>query len=393
MTNKFCSAEEAMKCIQDGDVVVVTGFVNQHNPNTLLKAINDCDATQLHYWSTTGIVGSGVLDTSKFAKATASHFGLTKNFQQAISEGSVDYEIIPQGIMTKLLSQGGYGHKLTTVGKGSFLDKSNSNFTTFDAPDNFDVALIKGIGLTKQGNIVLPELQTDQVNAYISCDKVLVEVPNIVLEDCSKNKILPKVYVDHLVISGLGKEEKNNSEKIVKIIPEHTQNYVKRVVEYLPEQCEHVLLGIGLPEACADYLPKGVKQVVECGIIANSVNGGVDFGTTDDPDAEYYPHEEMFNQIENGSLDCAILGVGEFDQDGNVNVHDFGESITGVGGFLDIVQGTDNIIFCGKESKLVDNVSSITFNGYYYRNKKVYYFTEKSVYILGEDGKLQSLTK
>lgn len=100
-------------------------------------------------------------------------------------------------------------------------------------------------------------------------------------------------------------------------------------------------------------------------------------------------HNDMFDMIDGGGLDIAILGLAQVDKCGNVNVSKFGQRLIGPGGFIDITQGTKKVIFCGnfmaaseseicdgklvikKEGttkKFVKQVEQITFSGKYMRS-------------------------
>jgi len=93
---------------------------------------------------------------------------------------------------------------------------------------------------------------------------------------------------------------------------------------------------------------------------------------------------EVFDMYEGGCPDFSILSFGELDAQGNVNVSRFGPMMPGSGGFINIVHGVRNLMFCGtlttsgldlqlgngqlriaKEGRIrrfVDRVEQITFN-------------------------------
>ena len=127
------------------------------------------------------------------------------------------------------------------------------------------------------------------------------------------------------------------------------------------------------------------------------------FGSAYNPEA-IIDHGSAFDLINGGGLDITILGLGECDQYGNVNVSKFGKKLIGPGGFIDITQSTNKVVFCGTftgKSKLavgdgkltiveegtvkkfVDNVQQITFSGKYARpDQEVLYVTERCVFKL-----------
>ena len=104
------------------------------------------------------------------------------------------------------------------------------------------------------------------------------------------------------------------------------------------------------------------------------------------------------------------MGFGEFDQWGNVNVSRLGGLTVGPGGFIDIAQNAEKVIFCGSFQakgtklafgdgqlivenqgsiqKLVNQVDQITFSGQQAsaQGQEVLYVTERAVFRLSEDG-------
>jgi acyl CoA:acetate/3-ketoacid CoA transferase len=119
---------------------------------------------------------------------------------------------------------------------------------------------------------------------------------------------------------------------------------------------------------------------------------------------------EVFDFYEGGGPDYSILSFGEMDAEGNVNVSRFGRMLTGSGGFINIVHGVRNLIFCGtlttggldlrfgdgvleivKEGRVrrfVPKVEQITFNARraLARGHKVSVVTERALFAVDRDG-------
>ena len=117
----------------------------------------------------------------------------------------------------------------------------------------------------------------------------------------------------------------------------------------------------------------------------------------------------MFDMIDGGGLDMTCLGIGEADEEGNINVSKFGPRLTGPGGFINITQATPKVVFCGtfmgkaklafEDGKLVlvqegtikkfrKKVEQITFAGKYKKpTQDILYVTERCVFKL-IDGKM-----
>jgi len=102
--------------------------------------------------------------------------------------------------------------------------------------------------------------------------------------------------------------------------------------------------------------------------------------------------------------------MAQIDPDGNINVSRFGSQLPGCGGFINITQNADTVVFCGTlttngleldvgngelaieregdQPKFLESVEQITFSGEYAReiDQPVRYVTERAVFDLREDG-------
>lgn len=174
-----------------------------------------------------------------------------------------------------------------------------------------------------------------------------------------------------------------------------------------------VNLGVGMSADVANVVAEeghsdDITMMTESGMIGGVPAALPNFGSAYNPEATL-DHGSTFDIIDGGGLDITILGLGECDQYGNVNVSKFGPRLTGPGGFIDISQSTNKVVFCGTftgKSKLavgdgkltivqegtikkfVKDVEQITFSGKYARpDQEVMYVTERCVFKL-IDGKM-----
>lgn len=171
-------------------------------------------------------------------------------------------------------------------------------------------------------------------------------------------------------------------------------------------------VGFGIPDGVIDVAREQgvagqVTSTIEHGQFGGVPAGGLDFGAVYNPDA-ILETGHMFDFYHGRGVDQTFLGFLEIDRAGNVNVSRLASRIIGVGGFIDIVQKADKVVFCGTLSiraktrvkdgqltylshgapKVVDTVSQVTFSAEYARRigQKVLYVTESAVFRLARDG-------
>jgi len=174
-----------------------------------------------------------------------------------------------------------------------------------------------------------------------------------------------------------------------------------------------VNLGVGMAADVANILNEEgfidhVTTVCESGMIGGVPQPLPNFGSAFNPECTL-AHGEIFDYLHSGALDMTCLGLGECDEDGNVNVSKFGPRLTGPGGFIDITSATSKVVFCGTFmgkaklafgdgkmqilqegtiKKFVKNVEQISFSGKYKKpTQDVLYVTERCVFEL-IDGKM-----
>jgi propionate CoA-transferase len=462
------TAAEAVALIPDGATVAVGGFVGAAHPELLTKALEERFLTTgtprdltLYYCAGQGDRESRGLNhlahPGLVKRVIGGHWNLVPKLGRMALANEIEAYNLPQGVLSVLLRETAARRAgvFTKVGLHTFMDPRHSggrlNARTTEPlvelieldgeewlryrPIPIDVALIRASVADRRGNLCLacegiigdslPMAQAAHNNGGI----VIAQVQDIVgcLTDPQSVRI-PGILVDAVVPSGGEGHDQTFAVEFdesfvtaslelaeLPAMPPNARRLIgERALQEIPRG-SIVNLGIGVPEAVAAVAAESgvlrhITLTVEAGPTGGVPAGGLSFGCSHHPEA-IIDQPAQFDFYDGGGLDVAVLGAGEIDRQGNVNVASLEGRFAGVGGFTNISACARRVIFCctftagglaveiaangalkvqreGKHRKFVQQVSHICFHGpsALQRGQQVLYITERAVFELTAEG-------
>src|ERR687883_1951025 len=166
MNKVVASADEAIRDLHDGAVIMSGGFGLCGNPENLIKAIHRKGAKNLTIISNncgTTDKGLGVLLQSRqVRKMVASYVGENKEFERQFLAGELEVELNPQGTLAERIRAGGagIGGFFTPPGVGTKIAQGKESRVIdgkemiFEKPLKADFAIIRAWKGDKWGNLV-----------------------------------------------------------------------------------------------------------------------------------------------------------------------------------------------------------------------------------------------
>lgn len=216
------TAEEALKDVVDGNVVMLGGFGLCGIPENCIAALVKKGVTGLTCISNNaGVDDFGIgllLKRKQVKKMIASYVGENAEFERQLLSGELEVELIPQGTLATRCMAAGYGMPaiFTPAGVGTEVaeGKEVRNFKgkdylleyAFDA----DFALVKAWKGDTQGNLIYKEAARNFNPMMAMAGKITIaEVEELVpAGELDPNNIhTPGIYV-HRIFQGAGYEKR-----------------------------------------------------------------------------------------------------------------------------------------------------------------------------------------
>jgi propionate CoA-transferase len=383
---------------------------------------------------------------------------LIPRIEKLAVENKIEAYNIPEGVITHLYRDiaAGKPGTLSTVGLGTFVDPrieggKINEVTKYEIVERvnlggseslfykafpINIVFIRGTTADPDGNITMEKesLILENLSMAIAAKNsdgyVICQVERIAMEgslDARQVKI-PGILVDSVVVAdpahhmqtcatqynpAFSGEVRVPLQSLDSLQLDARKIIARRAsLELTPNSV--INLGIGMPDSVGrivneEKIQDLITLTVDPGVIGGVPMGGPDFGAAVNYQA-VIDHPSQFDLIDGGGLDAAFLGMAEADQHGNVNASRFGRRLSGCGGFINISQNSNKVVFMttfssagleieihegrvrigneGKFLKFVDQVSQITFSGRRAAEKDqdVLYITERCVFRLTEKG-------
>lgn len=212
--SKLISLEEAVNLVQDGDTVMIGGFLSVGTPDRLIDALIAKGTKNLTLiCNDTGFIDRGVgkmVVAKMFRKILTSHIGTNKETGRQMLAGEIEVVLIPQGTLIEQIRAGGFGLGgiLTKTGLGTEVEKGKQiieidgeNFL-LEKPLRADIALLSADKADERGNLTFHGA-TQNFNTLMgaAAEVSIVEVNKVVKigDLCPDEVVVPGVFVTYIV--------------------------------------------------------------------------------------------------------------------------------------------------------------------------------------------------
>jgi 3-oxoacid CoA-transferase subunit A len=213
MNKVVANADEAIRDLQDGAVIMSGGFGLSGNPENLISAIHRKGVKNLTVISNncgTTDKGLGILLQSRqIKKMVASYVGENKEFERQFLAGELEVELNPQGTLAERIRAGGagLGGFFTPTGAGTQIAEGKESRVLegkemiFEKPLKADYAIVRAWKGDKWGNLVFRKTARNFSPMMCTAARITIaEVEHLVdVGELEPDQIhVPSVYVKRI---------------------------------------------------------------------------------------------------------------------------------------------------------------------------------------------------
>jgi len=213
MNKVVANADEAIRDLQDGAVIMSGGFGLCGNPENLIEAIHRKGVKNLTIISNncgTTDKGLGILlQTRQVRKMVSSYVGENKEFERQFLAGELEVELNPQGTLAERIRAGGagLGGFFTPTGAGTQIAQGKESRVIdgremiFEKPLKADYAIVRAWKGDKWGNLVFRKTARNFSPMMCAAARITIaEVEHLVeVGELDPDHVhVPSVYVNRI---------------------------------------------------------------------------------------------------------------------------------------------------------------------------------------------------
>jgi len=213
MNKVVANADEAIRDLQDGAVIMSGGFGLCGNPENLIKAIHRKGVKNLTIISNNcGTTDKGLgmlLQTRQVRKMISSYVGENKEFERQFLAGELEVELNPQGTLAERIRAGGagLGGFFTPTGAGTQIAQGKESRVIegremiFEKPLKADYAIVRAWKGDRWGNLVFRKTARNFSPMMCTAARITVaEVEHLVeVGELDPDQVhVPSVYVKRI---------------------------------------------------------------------------------------------------------------------------------------------------------------------------------------------------
>lgn len=465
---KVISASEAASLIQPGDSILVSGSGGGHCvPEAVLEAI---EARFLETGAPRDLClihAVGIGDRKLKGAARFRHPGMLRRsitgalvdsppLIELAQKDLIESYTLPQGVIAQMTREIAAGRPgvITKTGLHTFVDPrqrgarqsasaredlvelleiGGEEWLRFK-PFPLDVVLLRGTTADEDGNVTMEQeavpgemLSSAQAGRRLGA-VVVVQVKRLARRGTLPQRAvkIPGILVDHIVVDENQRQtywsdynpsysgEMRIPLEGMRRLPFTERKIVARRAAMEIRRGAICNLGAGISTGVSAVAAEEgfLDEIVltnEQGFVGGAPLTGPDSGAAQNYDA-VVDQPYQFDFYDGGGLDIAFLSFAEVDGEGHVNVSRFGDTIVGIGGFVNISQNARKVVFSGtftagglqiattdgqlrilqegRSRKFVRAVEQICYNGRFAREqgRKAVFVTERAVFRVGAGG-------